>query len=576
MLVAGYFRIRIPSLSDFDKILGGISWGIICSGFDIDLDLEYSDEFRIKEKIKLAERVVKGLKNMGCPHPLLPHQIQGLDFGAIYPVIKWLLQFVIETRQQRQDENISISSEIGRKIVGLPNGTFHSPVQPLQKPATKNKKVKEFELIDPIRVYSSMAEYGNKKAASVYQKMIIERSQIEGKAKEAKDKNQSDKKKTDTTPQKMIPIKGDGSSSKQKEKEEEMEVANLEGFEERPRLARRNSISADDFMELLEENREENEKVAEKIKEIEEKASESGGMFAQETALFNEQKLTLLAEAEKAKEKIEVFNKNMETMNKQKSKIMQVVNQLRKEADELQGALDSITSSINEKQARMKSSDVNRLEQLVQKQIEMKERKAELKRTAKEEKNRIESETEKIESRLGEISQHEDIIEILETYEDRKNIFATKQEELAQISKDTALLMRKIQEYPNHIEISQYTKRYVDLVDKIAKELESQKQLDLMNNGRVDIERMSNDQASLLKNLKTNLADVKKDKQRLDLATSVEEVCKATGQNLERSKAAYKKAQAENESLLTELDAQLTLQRDYYQLLQKIQLEFEK
>ena len=97
-----------------------------------------------------------------------------------------------------------------------------------------------------------------------------------------------------------------------------------------------------------------------------------------------------------------------------------------------------------------------------------------------------------------------------------------------------------------------------------------------MNNGRVDIERMTNDHAALLKNLKVNLLDVKKDKQRLSLAESLEQVHKATSQNLERSKAAYKKAQSENEQHLTDLDQQLTYQRDYYQLLQKIQLEFEQ
>ena len=75
LLVAGYFRIRIPSLTDFDKILGGLSWGILCSGFDIDIDLDYSDEFKLNQKIKLAERVIIALKKMKCPHPLLPFQI---------------------------------------------------------------------------------------------------------------------------------------------------------------------------------------------------------------------------------------------------------------------------------------------------------------------------------------------------------------------------------------------------------------------------------------------------------------------------------------------------------------------
>ena len=87
----------------------------------------------------------------------------------------------------------------------------------------------------------------------------------------------------------------DGSNAKRKDKDAEEEIAEveidqLEGFEQRPKLARRNSISAEDFMELLEENKEENEKIAERIKEIEEKAAESGTLSAlqQENAIFSE------------------------------------------------------------------------------------------------------------------------------------------------------------------------------------------------------------------------------------------------------------------------------------------------
>ena len=44
MYVRGYFRIRIPSLSDFDKLLGGLVWGVLNSSFIIDIDLNYQDE----------------------------------------------------------------------------------------------------------------------------------------------------------------------------------------------------------------------------------------------------------------------------------------------------------------------------------------------------------------------------------------------------------------------------------------------------------------------------------------------------------------------------------------------------
>ena len=42
LLMAGYFRVRIPSISVFDKILGGLTWCITCSNNDVDV--EYNDD----------------------------------------------------------------------------------------------------------------------------------------------------------------------------------------------------------------------------------------------------------------------------------------------------------------------------------------------------------------------------------------------------------------------------------------------------------------------------------------------------------------------------------------------------
>ena len=38
LLLAGYFRIRIPSLKTLDKVIGGLTWCITCSNFDIDIE----------------------------------------------------------------------------------------------------------------------------------------------------------------------------------------------------------------------------------------------------------------------------------------------------------------------------------------------------------------------------------------------------------------------------------------------------------------------------------------------------------------------------------------------------------
>lgn len=43
------------------------------------------------------------LPRMKCPHRLEPHQIQGLDFIHIYPVIQWLVKLAIATREEMGD-----------------------------------------------------------------------------------------------------------------------------------------------------------------------------------------------------------------------------------------------------------------------------------------------------------------------------------------------------------------------------------------------------------------------------------------------------------------------------------------
>lgn len=56
--------MRIPILSDFDKILGGLTWCIINSNFEIDI--EFNDEMTLKEKIRVSEKIIKILAEMGC------------------------------------------------------------------------------------------------------------------------------------------------------------------------------------------------------------------------------------------------------------------------------------------------------------------------------------------------------------------------------------------------------------------------------------------------------------------------------------------------------------------------------
>ena len=101
--LAGYFRARIKGLSAFDKIVGGMTWCISTCSVDVDVDLLFQENSSIGAKIALTEKIVGTLPRMKCPHRLEPHQIQGLDYIRIFPVVQWLVKKALETKAETGD-----------------------------------------------------------------------------------------------------------------------------------------------------------------------------------------------------------------------------------------------------------------------------------------------------------------------------------------------------------------------------------------------------------------------------------------------------------------------------------------
>eukprot|EP00941_MAST-03F_sp_MAST-3F-sp1_P000363 g363.t1 len=95
---AGYYRAGNSNLKMFDKIIGGLCWSISASGANVDVDILFEEDMPLGKKVTLSENVVKSLERMKCPHPLKAHQIQGLDFAALLPIIRWAVKGVAAFR----------------------------------------------------------------------------------------------------------------------------------------------------------------------------------------------------------------------------------------------------------------------------------------------------------------------------------------------------------------------------------------------------------------------------------------------------------------------------------------------
>ncbi|XP_065567637.1 coiled-coil domain-containing protein 93-like isoform X3 [Artemia franciscana] len=100
----GYTRAKSKTVQPFDKVAGGMVWCIERCSFDIDVDLYFKDNLNIGQKIALTEALVQAFRLMKCPHSLEPHQIQGLDYLSIYPVVKWLVELTLSLSKDGRSE----------------------------------------------------------------------------------------------------------------------------------------------------------------------------------------------------------------------------------------------------------------------------------------------------------------------------------------------------------------------------------------------------------------------------------------------------------------------------------------
>nr|XP_015101373.1 coiled-coil domain-containing protein 93 [Vicugna pacos] len=175
LVAAGYFRARIKGLSPFDKVVGGMTWCITTCNFDVDVDLLFQENSTIGQKIALSEKIVSVLPRMKCPHQLEPHQIQGMDFIHIFPVVQWLVKRAIETKEEMGDYIRSYSISQFQKTYRLPEDDDFIKrreraiktvvdLSDAYKPRRKYKRQQGAEelLDEESRIHATLLEYGRR------------------------------------------------------------------------------------------------------------------------------------------------------------------------------------------------------------------------------------------------------------------------------------------------------------------------------------------------------------------------------------------------------------------------------
>ena len=194
LLAGGYFRARIPTLSPFDKVVGGLAWSITASGVDVDVDVIFSENSSIGAKIRTSDQIVRAMVAMRCPYPLQSHQIQGLDYVHLFPIIQWLVRKVIETRRLTGDSTRLLSVHQFGKSFRLPEEERReegkgyvlevvSDYRPQRK--FRRKQEARFDSVER-RTEATLLEYGEKISRSAAADEEAEERRRAAEAKQGK------------------------------------------------------------------------------------------------------------------------------------------------------------------------------------------------------------------------------------------------------------------------------------------------------------------------------------------------------------------------------------------------------
>lgn len=610
LLSAGYFRCRIPGITIFDKIVGGVAWCITCSNFDIDI--EFSEDMNLGQKIKIAEKVVATLKQMGCPYNIGAHQFQGLDLKNIFPIVQWLIKFVLETRDIRQDFNRSVSQFEGNKVYSQNDAlqayeaeAFLKADKSRDKRVNKNSKIDGFKLTDPVRAYSGLMEFDDKTARRTYNRLI---HYLSGGTTAKGEKGKANLRQTTGrastargnvtgantgTAQFQLPKPGQSSSIQHQQQQGaddddiDMFIAenenlladgeiNDEEFTAR-RIDRKNSLIKENLNKYVEKNREHISKNLQNTKE------ESGGidfasMIRDENTMFEEKRALLARQIEKTTRDIETVKNNVAQYQEHVASVETKKKEIDKLNKELQEASNVINGKIdNYKQNRSSSStDISRIAEYIKERNQLKSEKNALKKEIKGQMNRLEEEKAQIEKDWPTYSGPPDEA-LVHDYTRKKAKYDEKYKLFAQLNQEIAVLQRKIENHPSAIEIAQYQKRMIELLDQMNSEMERYRDQYVKFNTLQDIRATQENNTQLMRSFKEGLQNAGKSKSKKEaFVKDLQQAYTGLQENLQKSASLLVKTKQQKDKVFENYAGALQLEREYFRLLRELQIEFEK
>ncbi|XP_038150066.1 coiled-coil domain-containing protein 93 isoform X2 [Cyprinodon tularosa] len=554
LLAAGYFRARIKGLSPFDKVVGGMTWCITTCNFDIDVDLLFQENSTIGQKIALTEKIVSVLPKMKCPHRLEPHQIQGLDFIHIFPVIQWLVKRAIETREEMGDYVRAFSISQFKK-----SHTFPEDKEFLQR---KDKAVKA--VLDVLEVYKPERKYRRQREAGI---LLDEESRVHSTLLEYGSKPSKQNKEDDG--------KVCGSQTKPAGIAEAMEEEKLQAVEE---MRIKNLMTSMAAMATGE-----GKLTASAVGQIVELQSKEIKLIASEYA---EKQLELsLEERSERYGPLQQHRRAVASLNKQ---IQQKIEQLEElkanhaqviahneeakrslmEAKEHSLKLEREMKSLEEMEKQADSGLLENLRALVMMNENLRQQELQFRTHCREEMSRLQQNIEELKSTSGQDTEEEQ--ERSKLIDHQYNSDREKLQKIrllmARRNREIAILQRKIDEVPSRAELTQYQKRFIELYSQVSATHKETKQFFTLYNTLDDKKVYLEKEVNLLNSIHDNF------QQAMSSAAAKDQFLRQMEQIVEGIKQSRMKMEKKKQENKMRRDQ---LNDEYLELLDKQRLYFK-
>uniref|UniRef100_A0A7N6F714 Coiled-coil domain-containing protein 93 n=1 Tax=Anabas testudineus TaxID=64144 RepID=A0A7N6F714_ANATE len=451
LLAAGYFRARIKGLSPFDKVVGGMTWCITTCNFEIDVDLLFQENSTIGQKIALTEKIVSVLPKMKCPHRLEPHQMQGLDFIHIFPVIQWLVKRAIETKEEMGDYVRAYSISQFHKTHSLPEDEEF-----LQR---KDKAVQA--VLDVLEVYKPQRKYRRQRNA---EELLDEESRVHSTLLEYGRYDFTSHKCSGTfLPQPAPPSLTTGSQAAPPGMAEVSEEDDLQAAEE----IRIRTLMTSMTVMANEEGKLTASAVGQIVGLQSEEIKQIASEYAEKSELTSEEHSERFGPLQQHRRAVASLNKQVQ----QKTKELEEVSIcLLSQATEQSEKLENKLKSLEQMEEQADSSLLEKLRALVTMNENLKQQEQEFRTHCREEMTRLQQNIEELKMASGHDT--EDNKERNQLIDKQYNTDREKLQKIrllmARRNREIAIMQRKVDAVPSRAELTQYQKRFIELYSQVS------------------------------------------------------------------------------------------------------------